>query len=147
MQLMLELDVADLAATRFAVSPLHESLRALPLLASPSRSAVNRPWVRWALAELDRRPLRLPRVWPLIVTGLPYTPEFLFPAPSGKAPAIEEELAAVCATSADAVRTSLRNVFGPEASEGQWPDSATDLFERPREGLAEIAAEAAEYHD
>ena len=54
MQLVLELGVADLAATRFAVSPLHETLRALPLLAHPDRSAVNRPWVRWALAELDR---------------------------------------------------------------------------------------------
>lgn len=147
MQLILELDVADLAGTRFAVSPLHESLRALPLLANLGESAVNRPWVRWALAELDRRPLRLPRLWPLIVTGLPYTPEFLCPAPSGRSPSLEEELAAVCATPAGAVRTSLRNVFGSEVGEGQWPDTATDLFERPREGLAEIAAEAAEYHD
>jgi DNA-binding transcriptional ArsR family regulator len=147
MQLMVELDVADLAATRFAVSPLHESLRALPLLANQGQSAVNRPWARWALAELDRRPLRLPRLWPLIVTGLPYTPEFLGPAPAGKSPSLEEELAAVCATPAGAVRTSLRNVFGPEVGAGQWPDTATDLFERPGEGLAEIAAEAAEYHD
>ena len=143
MRLMLELDVARLAATRFAVSPLHETLRALPLLASPDRSAVNRPWVRWALAELDRQPLRMPRVWPLIVNGLPYMPEFLFPAPSGKSPDLDEELAAVCATPTDAVRTSLRRVFG----EGPWPDTATDLSERPREGLAEIATEVADYHD
>jgi DNA-binding transcriptional ArsR family regulator len=34
-------------------------------------------------------------------------------------------------------------VFGS----GRWPDSATDLFERPRETLAEIAAEVADYHD
>ena len=39
MQLVLELTVADLAGTRFAVSPLDETLRALPLLANPSRSA------------------------------------------------------------------------------------------------------------
>jgi len=68
MLLVLELGVADLAGTRFAVSPLHETLRALPLLARPGRSPVNRPWVRWARAELDGRPLRLPGVWPLIVT-------------------------------------------------------------------------------
>jgi hypothetical protein len=143
MRLMLELGVADLAATRFAVSPLHETLRALPLLASPDQSAMNRPWVRWALAELDRQPLRMPRVWPLLVTGLPYMPEFLFPAPPGKSPDLDEELAAVCATPAGAVRTSLRNVFG----EGPWPDTATDLSERPAESLAEIAAEVADYHD
>ena len=56
MLLVLELDVADLAATRFAISPLYETLKALPLLANPGRSAVNRPWVRWALAELNGRP-------------------------------------------------------------------------------------------
>ena len=143
MLLVLELDVADLAATRFAISPLYETLKALPLLANPGRSAVNRPWVRWALAELNGRPLRLPRVWPLIVTDLPYIPEFLFPAPAGQAPGFDEELAAVCAAPAEAVRASLRRVYG----DGRWPDSATELFERPRETLAAIAAEVAGYHD
>jgi DNA-binding transcriptional ArsR family regulator len=143
MRLVLELGVADLAATRFAVSPLAETLRALPLLAHPGRSALNRPWVRWARAELEQRPLRLPRVWPLIVNDLPYWPEFLFPAPAGKSPGFDEELACLCATSAEAVRASLRRVFG----EGSWPDAATDLFERPEEALAEIAAEIAEYYD
>jgi DNA-binding transcriptional ArsR family regulator len=143
MRLVLELGVADLAGTRFAVSPLAETLRALPLLANPGRSAINRPWVRWARAELDQRPLRLPRVWPLIVNDLPYWPEFLFPAPAGKSPRLDEELACLCATPAEAVRASLRRVFG----EGSWPEAATDLFERPREALPEIAAEIAEYHD
>jgi DNA-binding transcriptional ArsR family regulator len=143
MRLVLELGVADLAATRFAVSPLAETLRALPLLAHPGRSALNRPWVRWAQAELEQRPLRLPRVWPLIVNDLPYWPEFLFPAPAGKSPGFDEELACLCATSVEAVRASLRRVFGG----GSWPDAATDLFERPEEALAEIAAEIAEYHD
>ena len=143
MRLVLELGVADLAGTRFAISPLHETLRALPLIANPSRSPVNRPWVRWALAELDRRALRLPRVWPLIVNGLPYWPEFLFPAPAGKSPGLDEELARMCATPGDQVQASLRRVFG----EGQWPDSATDLADRPQEALADIAAEIADYHD
>lgn len=143
MLVVLELDVADLAATRFAISPLHETLRALPLLAKPDRSPVNRPWVRWALAELERRALRLPRVWPLIVNDLPYWPEFLFPAPAGKSPGLDEELASLRATPDDQVRASLGRVFGS----GRWPDSATDLFERPRGALAEIAAEVADYHD
>jgi DNA-binding transcriptional ArsR family regulator len=165
MLLTLELDVAYLAATRFAISPLFETFRAVPLLARPGRSSVNGPWVRWAQAELERRPLRLPRVWPLIVSDRPYWPEFLFPAPAGKSPALAEELARVCATPAEAVRSSLVRVFGPlpgherdnvpqrdstlsQPSPGsRWPDSATDLFERPREALAEIAAEVAECHD
>jgi len=143
MQLVLELDVADLAATRFAISPLGETLRAAQLLGRPDPPVLNRPWVRWARAELDRRPLRLPRLWPLIVPGRPYLPEFLFPAPAGRSPGLSEELAQVCATSDEAVRASLRRVFG----NGQWPDSVAMLCERPRESLAQVAAEIADCHD
>jgi DNA-binding transcriptional ArsR family regulator len=143
MLLVLELDVADLAATRFAISPLCETLRALALLGRPDPPSVNLPWVRWARRELERRPLRLPRLWPLVVTHLPYWPEFLVPAPTGKSPEFEEELARMSATPDEPVRASLRRVFGA----GQWPHTARDLFEQPRESLAEIAAELADGHD
>jgi DNA-binding transcriptional ArsR family regulator len=145
MLLTLELDVAYLAATRFAISPLFETFRAVPLLARPGRSPVYGPWVRWAQAELERRPIRMPWVWPLIVSDRPYWPEFLFPAPAGKSPVLGEELARVCATPAEAVRASLPRVFGEDP--GRWPDSAVELFERPQEALAEIAAEVTECHD
>jgi hypothetical protein len=141
--LVLELDVADLAATRFAISPLTETTKAMLLLARPSPPAVNLPWVRRARAELDRRPLRMPRTWPLIVSGLPTYPEFLVPAPAVRAPGLDAELARLCATPAEPVRASLRRVFGDRP----WPDSATELFERPTESLAEIAAELAQCHE
>ena len=98
MLLVLEMDVADLAATRFAISPLCETLKAVRLLGSSNPAAVNRPWVRWARAQVGQRPLRLPRLWPLIATDLPYWPEFLMPAPPGKSPGFNEELARLCAT-------------------------------------------------
>ena len=143
MLLVLELDVADLAATRFAISPLCETLKAVQLLGRPDPAAVNQPWVRWARAQLERRPLRLPRLWPLVVTDLPYWPEFLVPAPSGRAPGFDEELTRLCATPDEPVRASLRRVFGA----GPWPESATDLLERPRESLTEIAAEVSDCYD
>jgi DNA-binding transcriptional ArsR family regulator len=143
MLLVLKLDVADLAATRFAISPLSETTRAMQLLAKPSPPAVNLPWVRWARAQLGRRPLRMPRAWPLIVNGLPNYPEFLVPAPSVRAPELDDELARVRATPAEPVRASLRRVFGDHP----WPDSATELFERPRESLGAIAAELADCHE
>ncbi len=143
MLLVLELDVADLAATRFAISPLCETLRAVALLGRLDPPSANRPWVQWARGELERRLLRLPRLWPLVVTDLPYWPEFLVPAPAGKSPGFDEELARLHATPDEPVRASLRRVFGA----GPWPDTAKDLFERPRESLAEIAAELAECHD
>jgi DNA-binding transcriptional ArsR family regulator len=142
MRLVLELDVTDLAATRFAISPLCETLRAVALLGNPDPPSVNRPWVGWARTELERWPLRLPRLWPLVMTGLPYWPEFLVPAPVGKSPGFEDELAQLGATADEPVRASLRRVFGA----GPWPDTAKELFERPRESLEEIAAELAEGH-
>jgi len=143
MLLVLELDVADLAATRFAISPLSETLRAVQLLADRDTPAVNAPWVRWARRELGWRPLRLPRLWPLLVNGLPTHPEFLVPAPKVRMPGFEAELARLRATPATAVRASLHRVW-----EGHpWPESARELAARPRESLAEIAAEIGECHD
>lgn len=143
MLVVLELDVADLAATRFAISPLSETTRAMLLLARPDPAAVNLPWVRWARAKLGRRPLRLPRAWPLIVNGLHCYPEFLNPAPAVREPELGDELARVRSTPAEAVRASLFRVFGDRP----WPDSATELFQRPTESLAEIAAELAECYE
>ena len=142
MRLVLELGVADLAATRFAISPLAETLRAVRLLGQASPPAVNRPWVRWARAQLDRQPLRLPRLWPLLVIDGPYVPEFLFPAPTGKSASLGAELAQVCAAPEEVVRLSLGRVFG----DAPWPASAIDLAERPRESLEQIAAEVTDFH-
>lgn len=143
MLLVLELDVADLAATRFAISPLSETTKAILLLANPGRVSVNRPWIRWARAQLDRRPLQMPRLWPLIVNGGTTYPEFLVPAPAVRTPGLEDQLTRLRATRAEPVRASLRRVFGDRP----WPDSAKELFERPRESLAEISAEFAECYN
>jgi DNA-binding transcriptional ArsR family regulator len=141
MALVISLDVAELAATRFATSPLAETIRALQLLAKPDPPAVNLPWLRWTRARLDRRPLRVPRLWPLVVTGRGTYPEFLIPAPAGQRPAFADELTRMAATPAPAARASLRRVF----ADGPWPPSAIELFERPEFGR--IAAELADCHD
>ena len=143
MLLVLELDVADLAATRFAISPLSETVRAVQLLGDHETPAVNVPWVRWARSELSWRPLRLPRLWPLIVNGLPTHPEFLVPAPEARMPELGAELARLRATPAAAVQASLHRVW----EEHPWPESARELAARPRESLAEIAAEIGECYD
>ena len=141
MPLVISLDVADLAATRFATSPLGETIRALQLLARPDPPMVNLPWLRWARARLDRRPLRVGRLWPLVVTGLPSYPEFLIPAPTDPSPAFAHELTRLATTPAPAVRASLRRVF----ADGPWPPSAVGLYERP--GFEQITAELSECHN
>jgi DNA-binding transcriptional ArsR family regulator len=139
----LEIGVADLAASRFATSPLYETIAAIRLLAEPGKSAVNAPWVRWAQQRLAAFPLRLTRVWELVINRLPYYPEFLIPAPAVRAPAFADELARVRATSDDAVRASLGRVFGGVP----WPPAAVELYERPTAALAKIAGELAAFHD
>jgi DNA-binding transcriptional ArsR family regulator len=142
-QLSLDVGVADLAATRFALSPLGETMIALHLLGSPGWSTVNQSWVQWAQIELGRRPLALPRLWPLIVNGRQVWPEWLAPAPAVREPSITEELAVVRATPPARIEASLRRVFG----DVEWPESARELVARPVSALASIAAEMAECHD
>jgi DNA-binding transcriptional ArsR family regulator len=141
--LILKVGVLDLAGTRFAMSPISETILAVQLLKHRNESTINLSWVRWARAELERRSLRIPRLWPLIVSDRPTWPEFLAPAPDTRYPAIAEELTRMQLTSTEQVSASLRRVFGA----GPWPDSATQLLERPYETLAEIAADLAECHD
>jgi DNA-binding transcriptional ArsR family regulator len=139
----LEIGVADLAASRFAISPLYETIAAIRLLAEPGKSAVNAPWIRWAQPRLAARPPRLTRVWELVINGLPYYPEFLIPAPAVRAAAFADDLARLRATSGDAVRASLGRVFAGVP----WPVTAVELAERPGPTLAEIAGELAAFHD
>jgi DNA-binding transcriptional ArsR family regulator len=142
MTLVLELGIEDLAGSRFAVSPLHEASRAIRLLGGREPSPVNRPWLDWARAELAARPLRMPRLWPLVNTGFDYYPEFLAPAPPGQRPVLEDQLDRMRATPEEAARASLHRVFGS----GPWPDSATALDQDPAGSLREIAAEYAEFY-
>jgi len=58
-------------------------------------------------------------------------------------PELGAELARLRATPAEAVRASLHRVWEGHA----WPESARELAARPRESLAEIAAELGECHD
>src|SRR5262245_42689616 len=100
-----ELGVATLADTRFAVSPLSETVSGLQQLAGPDRNPLG---LRWAEAQLAGEPLELPTAWPLAVTGRPGFPEFLVPAPADPGAGIDGDLAALRRTTAAQVRLSLR---------------------------------------
>jgi len=134
--------VEDLANTRFAVSPLHETITALHVLMSPDRQPVHAPWCRWGEQELAGRPLRLPMLWQLIAHDLPSWPEFLAPAPVSRQGGLEDQLAAVRATDPESVRASIRRVFGDDR-----PEAAVRLTTRPARALDELAEELAAAHD
>ncbi|MEU5262106.1 DUF5937 family protein [Amycolatopsis sp. NPDC021455] len=160
MTLTIELGVAELAATRFAISPLSETVACLQQLAGRDRQASTLPWLRWAQDELARAPLELPWTWPLLVSDRPNWPEFLVPAPRNTGPSIEDDLAALLRTTARQVRASLHRVFGDGALSREsapprpsaphtdrLPEAAAELAERPAAGLRAIATELRTAHD
>ncbi|GIH18626.1 helix-turn-helix domain-containing protein [Rugosimonospora africana] len=150
MPLTVDLSVSELANTRFAISPLSETVSGLQLLGArwlaqrrgqrrdqwrgqwrgrPGSQDSNLRWIRWATDELAARPLTLPYTWPLIVGDRPSWPQFLVPAPLGARTTIDDDLAAMCRTTARQVRASLRRVFGadlPDAVPPAEPDAVPE---------------------
>jgi DNA-binding transcriptional ArsR family regulator len=145
MRQTISLGVDDLAVTRFAVSSLAETVFALRLLRTGDANPVNLPWLRRARHDLSRHPLSLPLLWPLLLDGRRSRPEFLTPAPAGRAPSFTQELERMLATTPGQVRASLQRVFGhPDAC--SWPDSAVELAARPSQTLELIAEELTSAH-
>jgi DNA-binding transcriptional ArsR family regulator len=142
MPLALDLSISDLANTRFAISPLSETISGLQLLGNRWGSERHLRWVRWAADEVAARPLDLPRTWPLIVNDRPSWPQFLLPASASAATTIDDALAAMQQTTARQVRLSLRRAFGDRP-----PASAAELDAHPAAGLRAIAAELRQAHD
>ena len=119
----LELDLVDLANTRFAISPLGETVHSLRALSDPSHHALHLPWlrdVRRQLAEEDRALLLSLVGLPRIPTGFRAhasmaLPDFLTPRPHRFVASFEEELAVVRATAPRVVRRDLVATHAPDA--------------------------------
>ncbi|HZC69291.1 MAG TPA: DUF5937 family protein [Jatrophihabitans sp.] len=142
MAIVVDVGIGELAATRFATSPLGETVSGLQLLGMGVRLSSLRPWLRWARAELRRSGLVLPASWPLLVTGRKSYPEFLTPSPARPYPTLEEELSALRRTRAAQVRVSIARVF-----QSDLPDAALHLTHAPAATLREISDELRAAHD
>lgn len=138
----IELGVSELAATRFAISPLSETVACLQQLAGIDRNTVNLSWLRWAREELGREPLDLSRTWPLVVTGRLGWPEFLVPAPRNSGDSLENDLDALQRTPEDRVRASLDRIFGEKR-----PPAIAAFADDPVSGLRDVAEELRVAHD
>ncbi|WP_439679084.1 ArsR family transcriptional regulator [Embleya sp. MST-111070] len=106
-----ELGVEDLADTRFALSPLHETVCSLRVLREPGLSALLLPWRRSVVDRLDGLDTDLLLSLVAVRRTLP---DYLTPRPGTFAPSFAEELAAVRRTSPDLVRRDLIDTHAPE---------------------------------
>lgn len=116
------LGVEDLADTRFAVSPLHETVFSLRVLHGPGLFALHLPWRRSVLGGLGTLDTAL--LLSLVARRLTL-PDFPTPRPAGFAPAFEEELARVRGTPADAVRRDLPATHTPDPLPEPLRDAAS----------------------
>ncbi|MYS86161.1 ArsR/SmtB family transcription factor [Embleya scabrispora] len=105
-----ELGVEDLADTRFALSPLHETVVSLRVLREPGLCALHLPWRRSILEGIEALDTELLMS---LVAARRTLPDFLTPRPASFAPSFEEELAAVGRTSPDLVRRDLAAAHAP----------------------------------
>ncbi|WP_018656325.1 ArsR/SmtB family transcription factor [Actinomadura flavalba] len=117
-----ELGVEDLADTRFALSPLYETVLSLRVLREPGLSALHLPWRRAALARLGGLDTGLLLS---LVAARRTLPDFLTPRPATFAAAFDEELAVVRRASPALVRRDLAAAHAPEPLPAPLRDAAT----------------------
>lgn len=150
-----ELGVEDLAWTRFAISPLAETVLSLLAVSDPSFHALHLPWVRSVQARLDGLDisLLLALVGPTrgrerFVSGPSRAlGDFLTPHPTRFAPRFEDELAIVRATAPAIVRRDLVATHAPDPV----PDALAAVTRRGSRGVASlrdrICGQLERYHE
>ncbi|MER7761599.1 ArsR family transcriptional regulator [Streptomyces sp. NPDC097619] len=106
-----ELGVEDLARTRFALSPLGETVLSLRVLRDPGLSALHLPWRRSVLGRIGGLDTGL--LMALVAERLTL-PDFLTPPPAVFEAPFGEELARVRRTPPELVRRDLAAAHAPD---------------------------------
>ena len=99
----------DMAASRFAISPLGEAMSALRIVAGRGPAGPLRPWIERARPryELLRRDDRAVGALTALFRTAGYNADFIQPPPAGVGLTFEQELAAVRATPLRQARAEL----------------------------------------
>jgi hypothetical protein len=126
-----ELGVEDLADTRFALSPLHETVISLRVLREPALYALHLPWRRSVLSQLAGLDTALLMALEGQTRALP---DFLTPRPPIFAPAFGEELAAVRRAPAGLVRRDLLAAHAP----GRVPEALGEAVTGDERAVCEL---------
>ncbi|MFE5830555.1 DUF5937 family protein [Streptomyces sp. NPDC056488] len=140
MESELSFSAADLAQTRFAVSPLWEVVTSFRILAQRSDSAPHQRWAAQVRPRIVRAGLDRGRLAAL-VPAHGYLADFLNPTPDGPFPALGAELDAVRRTPAGQVREDLRKLV----AEGGDGGRLQSLHDDPEVVLPKVADEIETY--
>ncbi|WP_204357774.1 MULTISPECIES: DUF5937 family protein [unclassified Streptomyces] len=141
MESRLDFSTADLAQTRFAVSPMWEVVTSFRLLRDEAEPPLHR---RWA-AQVRPRLLRagLDRGWlAALIPGGGYLADFLNPTPAGPFPELPAELAAIRSSTPEHVRSDLALL----AAKSSRPAPRLRLLhDEPEAALEKVTAEIETY--
>ncbi|MEV4493736.1 DUF5937 family protein [Micromonospora coxensis] len=129
------LSVADLANTRFAVSPLWEVVASVRIVRHPDRFPIHLPWARQVVPRLSS--VRWELLADLVPDPAVVIPSIVCPPPTTSWPTLELELSALTATAPEAVRACLDRM-------PRTPRLAA-LYADPEAGLARLAAQIRDY--
>ncbi|MGW0028553.1 DUF5937 family protein [Streptomyces sp. NPDC003314] len=140
MEAELSFSAADLAQTRFAVSPLWEVVTSFRVLAQRSDSAPHQRWAAQVRPRIVRAGLDRGRLAAL-VPARGFLADFLNPTPAGPFPTLGAELDAVRRTPAGQVREDLRKL----AVEGGDGGRLQSLYDDPEGVLPKVADEIETY--
>ncbi|WP_406210249.1 ArsR family transcriptional regulator [Kitasatospora sp. NBC_01560] len=134
------LGVEDLADTRFALSPLHETVVSLRVLREPGLSALHLPWRRSVLGRLDDPGGPDTGLLLSLVSARRTLPDFLTPRPGSFAPTFEEELAVARRTAPGTVRRDLLATHAPDPLPAPLRDAVASPA-RVRDAVCELLAQ------
>jgi DNA-binding transcriptional ArsR family regulator len=128
----LHLSTLDLTRTRFAFSPLWETVMGYQAMLEPSRFAIHLPWLceaRELTRDLNLEPLTV------LSQTRSYMPDFLTPPPITPLPEFADELRVLLATDAQTVRREVSRTY-----EGAvLPPAAQAFLDDPHGSLERLA--------
>lgn len=133
----LQLSVADLANTRFALSPLWEVTASIRVLKAPGEHVLHRRWARSAAARLHGLDLRL--LYDLVPVPTGGLPAFLAPPPTTSTPDLATEVALARRLAPERIRSGLDMLPSTPAIEAFREDLDA--------GMALLADQIARYWD
>ncbi|MEV7417476.1 DUF5937 family protein [Streptomyces sp. NPDC089919] len=138
MDAALSFSAADLAQTRFAVSPMWEVVTSYRLLTARAESPLHRRWTAQVRPRLLRAGLDRGVLAALCPPGR-YLADFLNPPPATPFPTLEAELAVVRRSAPEHVRFDCDKLGGRDVP------ALRPLYDDPEAALEKVAAEIEEY--
>ncbi|HZE37346.1 MAG TPA: winged helix-turn-helix domain-containing protein [Stackebrandtia sp.] len=117
--------------TRFAFSPLWEVIASVRVLKNPKENPLHRPWAEWVRPRVGDTDFSL--LSDLVPVPTRMIPAFVAPPPRVTAPDLATELAALRSVPPATVRHDLERMSETRTARLEA------LYDRPRDGLAELA--------